>query len=971
MALILMEDFTLQLVCESTKGGRGDGHFNIITANVLRKTAHGIAKRPKGMNPYTGYICTRASLGLGYNDAAILIAMQTSLLPSPRVPLSETQFAGLGIPSATFVTQPSTDDWEYTGTESSIRICEVSISCTNERGWDIQTEPLSPIALNTTAQLTHLQFVPKYHYDDTSMAIDGASSSQGDRYLVVGTTELGSLTSPPRADISVYSLSKQSPPASTQKWNVHMESKRGFVNYAVFTMAPAYPTYQKGPNLLIVSLLQVYGTESADSDKICLLELPLLEDNGQYRALKLEKREGPSFIGISPQGTHLVLRNSHAQGQLGYDTYPDTLPNDDTPSEVSLRNAILQALTSSQDLDNIVLVLKKLDYEAKLDIVDSAWVLLDSESAGGGAPRWMMDYIKVVLLLDRSVDEGKSSHPNRTNVALNILSLPAAKSALSECHGKDHEASYQPDAVWPLSEICGWIVEFTENILSAASQFQNSNSNGSTAPSIDPALLVLLNQSLVDTWVDSLALVLRFVKHVDVPKGTSTDSKTLVTRSVEDTLSQSPVNISLLTEALKGLRVNESISAADWRNAYRRLALSERIANVAKELVSHVLKPEIVTLLALHVRMAGLNLISDDYTSVERDVITKKPIADGNWPPPLGIGALLGEATDQLSIELGETLGALLNASFGNAVEIIVGVAALLQGQLRIVQTSMLGSILSNILLVLGCAFFAGGLKRHEGVFEATGAQAASSLMTLSCITLIIPAAYHASYARAPYGDPPAPDDGSKHGLLLISRGTSIILLILYGAYLFFQLRTHPDLFKLKPGQYVSAADADSEEGDEEEEAQMNLPAAGLALLGVTLVTSFCADYLVASIEETAERYKIPETFIGIILLPIVANAAEHFTAVFMALKNKMETTIGIAVGSSIQISTLVIPLLVIIGWITSRDLTLFFSNFETASLFVSVLLVNMLIQDGKSNYMEGLMLIGLYLVIALSFWAT
>lgn len=328
------------------------------------------------------------------------------------------------------------------------------------------------------------------------------------------------------------------------------------------------------------------------------------------------------------------------------------------------------------------------------------------------------------------------------------------------------------------------------------------------------------------------------------------------------------------------------------------------------------------------------------------------------------LAKLLGEATDQLAIELGETLGALLNASFGNAVEIIVGIAALLQGELRIVQTSMLGSILSNILLVLGCAFFAGGVKRHEGKFDATGAQAASSLMTLSCITLIIPAAYHASFVKPPKGgDDPSPDDATKPGLLLISRGTSIILLVLYLAYLWFQLRTHPDLFK----------DENEEEQEEEEreEVKMNLPAAALSLLAVTLVTSFCADYLVASIEETAERYNIPEAFIGLILLPIVANAAEHFTAVLMAMKNKMEVTIGIAVGSSIQISTFVIPLLVIVGWITHKDLTLFFANFETVALFVSVLLVNMLIQDGKSNYMEGLMLVGLYLVIALAFWAS
>jgi len=151
----------------------------------------------------------------------------------------------------------------------------------------------------------------------------------------------------------------------------------------------------------------------------------------------------------------------------------------------------------------------------------------------------------------------------------------------------------------------------------------------------------------------------------------------------------------------------------------------------------------------------------------------------------------------------------------------------------------------------------------------------------------------------------------------------------------------------------------------------MNLLFATLGLLIVTVVTSFCADYLVASIEETAERYHIPKAFIGLILLPIVANAAEHVTSVWMAMKDKMELTIGICVGSSIQIATFVIPLLVVVGWITGHNLTLYFSSFETVVLFVSVLLTNTLIQDGKSNYMEGVMLLTLYLVISLAFWVS
>jgi len=218
--------------------------------------------------------------------------------------------------------------------------------------------------------------------------------------------------------------------------------------------------------------------------------------------------------------------------------------------------------------------------------------------------------------------------------------------------------------------------------------------------------------------------------------------------------------------------------------------------------------------------------------------------------------------------------------------------------------------------------------------------------MTLACITLVIPAAYRLTL-------PDKLDDES--GILLISRGTSILLLFVYCAYLYFQLKSHRHLYE--------AAEA------EEVEPEMNLPSAGLALLSVTIVTAFCADYLVASIEEFADRYHIPKPFIGLILLPIVANAAEHVTSVWMAMKNQMELTITISVGSSIQIAAFVVPLLVIVGWISGHELSLFFANFETIVLFVSVILTNTLIQDGKSNYMEGLMLVTLYIVIALAFW--
>lgn len=342
------------------------------------------------------------------------------------------------------------------------------------------------------------------------------------------------------------------------------------------------------------------------------------------------------------------------------------------------------------------------------------------------------------------------------------------------------------------------------------------------------------------------------------------------------------------------------------------------------------------------------------------------------------LASLLGEATDQMSVTLGATVSGLLNASFGNAVEIIVGIAALLQDEMRIVQTSLLGSILSNLLLVLGSSFVAGGYVEPQSSFRATGAQAAASLMTLACITLVIPAAYHSTQlgnsqqntnmTTSPIESPVLLknsdlDHNAQVGLVTISRGTAIVLLIVYVAYLVFQLKVLP---KIPQDGYQ-----EQEQEQEQEEAKMSIVSAASALLIVTVITSFCADYLVASIEEFSEHYSIPKAFIGTILIPIVANAAEHVTSIWMAMKHKMELSIQICVGSSIQIASFVIPLLVIIGWITGHNLTLFFYNFETIALFVSVILVCLLVQDGKSNYMEGVMLLALYAVIALSFWAT
>jgi Ca2+:H+ antiporter len=267
------------------------------------------------------------------------------------------------------------------------------------------------------------------------------------------------------------------------------------------------------------------------------------------------------------------------------------------------------------------------------------------------------------------------------------------------------------------------------------------------------------------------------------------------------------------------------------------------------------------------------------------------------------------------------------------------------------VQASMLGSILSNILLVLGCCFIAGGIKYKQQTFNSTVASTMSSLMAVASASLIIPATLYAALSGS---------EASTDKLInTLSRGTSIVLLFIYISYLFFQLKTHTELFD----------DAEAQEGNQQEPELLSPWMAGAVLVVITLLVAICAEYLVDSIDSIVETAHISKTFIGLILLPIVGNAAEHVTAVVVAWKDKMDLAIGVAIGSSLQIALFVTPFLVILGWIMGKDMTLHFETFETVAFFLSALVVTLLIQDGKSNYLEGLLCLGMYIIIALAFY--
>ncbi|OOQ88270.1 Vacuolar calcium ion transporter [Penicillium brasilianum] len=369
------------------------------------------------------------------------------------------------------------------------------------------------------------------------------------------------------------------------------------------------------------------------------------------------------------------------------------------------------------------------------------------------------------------------------------------------------------------------------------------------------------------------------------------------------------------------------------------------------------------------VRLTWLTLVRD-YVNLLLVVVPLGIVAGAlGWDPSaifvlnffaiIPLASLLSFATEELAATMGQALGGLMNATFGNAVELIVSIIALKDNQIRVVQASMLGSILSNILLVLGCCFLVGGLRHREQSFNSTVASTMSSLMAVASASLIIPATLWAALSNS--------EQSARDNILILSHGTAIILLVIYVMYLWFQLRSHADLFE--ESNNAETAQGAEAEAEEEEERLLNPVAATVALIVVTILVAICADYLVGSIDSIVEKTGMSKTFIGLVLIPIVGNAAEHVTAVVVAYKDKMDLAIGVAIGSSLQIALFVTPFLVILGWIMGIEMTLHFQTFETVAFFISGLVVTLLIQDGKSNYLEGGMCLGMYLILALAFY--
>ena len=310
----------------------------------------------------------------------------------------------------------------------------------------------------------------------------------------------------------------------------------------------------------------------------------------------------------------------------------------------------------------------------------------------------------------------------------------------------------------------------------------------------------------------------------------------------------------------------------------------------------------------------------------------------------------MGRATEHLAEKLGEGLGGLLNATFGNAAELIIALMALRKGLFDVVKASITGSIIGNVLLVLGLSVLLGGLKYPRQVFNRTAAMLGSTMLALSAIALLMPAVFHI-VAR---GKASAREQD-------LSLEIAVVLIITYVLSLVFTLRTHSHL-------YIGGID----EKEEQEAIGMHgwsqRRSIG-ALLAATTLLAVMSEFLVGAVEEASHRLGLTPVFVGVIVVAIIGNAAEHSTAVLVSLKNKMDLALNIAIGSSMQIALFVAPVLVFASYLFGRPMNLLFTSLEVIAISVSVATVALIAQDGESNWMEGVLLLAVYAILGITFF--
>ena len=313
------------------------------------------------------------------------------------------------------------------------------------------------------------------------------------------------------------------------------------------------------------------------------------------------------------------------------------------------------------------------------------------------------------------------------------------------------------------------------------------------------------------------------------------------------------------------------------------------------------------------------------------------------------IAAQIVGATEQLSHRTGDAIGGLLNATFGNAPELIIAFVALKAGLLEMVRASLVGAILANLMLALGVSFLLGGLRYHEQRFNQTAARAYSTMMFLAAVSMTVPSAFSRVFG---------PNEVIRQERLL-NVGIAVMLLIAYGLYILFSLRTHTASF--------ASVDSGHEAHHEE---QWSVARAVITLLAASALAAWMSEILVGAAEETGKALGMSQLFIGIVFVAIVGGAAESGSAIAMARKNKMDLSVGIASGSCIQIALFVAPILVLASYfVAPQPLELAFGRAELGSLFIAVAIGSMVSGDGQSNWYKGVQLITVYAIIALMFY--
>jgi Ca2+:H+ antiporter len=313
------------------------------------------------------------------------------------------------------------------------------------------------------------------------------------------------------------------------------------------------------------------------------------------------------------------------------------------------------------------------------------------------------------------------------------------------------------------------------------------------------------------------------------------------------------------------------------------------------------------------------------------------------------IARLIVRSTEQLATYTGDAAGGFLNATFGNAPELIIALVALREGLLGMVRASIAGAILANLLLALGVAFLVGGLRFHNQTYHAPAARLYSSMMLIAAISLTVPSAFSRVFA---------PEETLREEALL-NVGLAAVLLVAYALYLVFMLKTHPD-------EFAGEAGGDHAHGG----PRWSLARAIAGLLAASLLAAWMSEILVGAAEGTGRALGMSQVFIGIVVLAIVGGAAESGSAIALARENRMDLAVGIALGSCIQIALFVAPLLVLASYLVApRPLELSFSQAEIGSLFMAVLIGALVAGDGRSNWYKGVQLVAVYLIIALMFY--